>query len=196
MPICVLRPRVAWHGNKARITLYSYSDNLLALHGTLCSQNKGLALHKTHQNKLQTNFNICWKLTALAGQMESSSESDTLRNRTAKISSFTYSIQLASLRAVAVGVHGKSDTGGVLQYRARWRESTLSPHSADALPHSLARHNAEIQASLIMDYRVRDITQGALSQSAVPCAGTRRHSVRTHFTVPVHVYGCRQRCSV
>ena len=55
----------------------------------------------------------------MAGQMESSSESDTLRSLTAKISSFTYSILQASLRAVDVGVYGKSDNGGVLQYRAR-----------------------------------------------------------------------------
>jgi hypothetical protein len=69
----------------------------------------------------------------MAGQVESSSESDTLRSLTAKISSsFTYSILQASLRAVDVGVYGKSDTGGILQYRARWRELTLSPHNADA----------------------------------------------------------------
>ena len=58
----------------------------------------------------------------MAGQTERSSESDT----TAKISSsFTCSIPQASLRAVDVVVYGKSDNGGVLQYRARCRESTV-----------------------------------------------------------------------
>jgi hypothetical protein len=57
-------------GKKARITPSSYSDNLLALHDTLCSQNKGLALHKKHKNKLQTNVNIRWKLTNSDGRAD------------------------------------------------------------------------------------------------------------------------------
>jgi len=167
---------------------------MLALHGILCSQNKGLALHKTHQNKLQTNFNIRWKLTNGDGRADGTQFRIRYHSQHVIIIHLFYST--ASLRAVDVGVYGKSDNSGVLQYTARCRETTVVATQCWRLTPSICK--ALRGNTSTFNYRSSRAWPNAGCAFSICCSTSRNPKTYVHISLfqRTCTFGCRQRCSV